>query len=123
MHEGNTGVKPAGETLLQFMFFVSLVFFRKLLGASWLLRSARCVFFLLYSHPLQVLVDEIDKLGHGKGYGGGDPASALLEMLDPSQNGSFMDHYLDTPVDASKVGGILYIIARSRLAAMAAYRP
>jgi ATP-dependent Lon protease len=54
------------------------------------------------SNPL-VLVDEIDKLGHGKGYGGGDPASALLEMLDPSQNGSFMDHYLDTPLDASKV--------------------
>lgn len=53
------------------------------------------------SNPL-VLIDEIDKLGAGRGYSG-DPASALLEMLDPNQNSSFMDHYLDTPVDASKV--------------------
>lgn len=53
------------------------------------------------SNPL-VLIDEIDKLGKGGHHG--DPASALLEMLDPNQNTSFMDHYLDTPVDASKVG-------------------
>jgi endopeptidase La len=53
------------------------------------------------SNPL-VLIDEIDKIGVGRGHGG-DPSSALLEMLDPNQNGSFMDHYLDTPVDASKV--------------------
>lgn len=50
-------------------------------------------------NPL-ILIDEIDKLG--KGYSG-DPASALLELLDPNQNASFVDHYIDTPLDFSKV--------------------
>ena len=53
------------------------------------------------SNPL-VLIDEVDKIGVGRGHSG-DPSSALLEMLDPNQNGTFMDHYLDTPYDASKV--------------------
>lgn len=53
------------------------------------------------SNPL-VLIDEVDKIGSGR-TGLGDPSSALLEMLDPNQNEDFMDHYLDTPYDASKV--------------------
>ena len=45
---------------------------------------------------------QVDKIGQG-GYQG-DPASALLELLDPEQNANFLDHYLDVPVDLSKVG-------------------
>ncbi|KAG4071002.1 hypothetical protein HA402_001439 [Bradysia odoriphaga] len=53
-------------------------------------------------NPL-VLIDEIDKIGTQSKLGGGDPSSALLELLDPEQNVEFLDHYLDIPVDVSKV--------------------
>ncbi|GBP52819.1 Lon protease homolog, mitochondrial [Eumeta japonica] len=62
-------------------------------------KLVQCLKKTATENPL-VLIDEVDKIGKGVH---GDPASALLELLDPEQNANFLDHYLDVPVDLSKV--------------------
>ncbi|EGD77596.1 Lonp1 protein [Salpingoeca rosetta] len=62
-------------------------------------KPIQCLKVTKTCNPL-ILIDEVDKIGFGRL---GDPSPALLELLDPEQNSGFLDHYLDVPVDFSKV--------------------
>lgn len=69
-------------------------------------RPGRIVAGLKYTKSMSplFLLDEVDKLGSDRG---GDPSSALLELLDPTQNQNFIDRYLEFPIDLSSAMFIL----------------
>ncbi|GJJ08263.1 ATP-dependent Lon protease pim1 [Clathrus columnatus] len=64
------------------------------------IKGHRRTYVGLFQLPNDIRALRVDKIGRGIN---GDPASALLEMLDPEQNNAFLDHYMDVPVDLSRV--------------------
>lgn len=69
-------------------------------------------------HGILVVVFFLPQLGRGYS---GDPASALLELLDPEQNANFLDHYLDVPIDLSKVRSPLHEVLTYYTSVMAVF--
>ena len=63
---------------------------------------SNCISFLKFCHLHCNNIFFIYPVQLGRGHAG-DPASALLELLDPEQNANFLDHYLDVTIDLSKV--------------------
>ncbi|MEN2498472.1 MAG: Lon protease mitochondrial, partial [Marteilia pararefringens] len=64
-------------------------------------KIVQCLKKVQTMNPL-VVIDEIDKIGRSSSHDG-DCSSALLELLDPEQNSSFLDHYIDSSIDLSKI--------------------
>ncbi|KAG8815923.1 ATP-dependent Lon protease pim1 [Serendipita sp. 400] len=90
LNEDHYGLKDVKDRILEFLAYHLSALPSKIIQALKRVGT---------ENPL-IMIDEVDKIGRGHN---GDPASALLEMLDPEQNTAFLDHYMDVPVDLSRV--------------------
>jgi hypothetical protein len=64
------------------------------------------IFLRVPANESSPITDEIDKVGGANFHG--DPSAAMLEVLDPEQNWSFTDHYINIPIDLSKVVSLTF---------------
>lgn len=83
----------------QFVFFLHKGLSNVVL---WLFPPYSFFFYSLF--PFYLVLGQLGR-GHA-----GDPASAMLELLDPEQNANFLDHYLDVAIDLSKVSSFLCLL-------------